>query len=1309
LALLLLHADRVVPMARLIDDLWGDQAPDSAQKMVQIFVSQLRKQLPAGLLRTRAPGYLVELDGHSLDLRHFEQLGQQGREALAGGRADDAAKDLRDALALWRGAALGEFEEPFALLESSRLEEQRVACLEDRIDADLALGRHAEVVGELDALVRRHAQRERLRGQLMLALYRSGRHAEALGSYQVFRRMLDAELGIQPSARLKELERRILRQDPSLEPVVRPAPDATMPPRPAAATPVQALSAPRAGLTATVCGRCGGEIPAEASFCPGCAAPVADDQSSEERKLATVLFADLVNSTALAASQDPERTRVLLGRFHDAMTEEIERAGGTIEKFAGDAVMAAFGAPIALEDHAERAIHAALAMQKRLAALLGGQLELRIGINTGDVVVGRARAGSSFVAGHAVNIAARLEQAAPAGEILVGERTAVAARGAFEFEQPAAVDAKGISEGVVAQRVVRGLSRTRTRGVSGLARVFVGRDEELEGLCAAYRAAVDQRRPSLVTIVGDAGVGKTRLADELWQRLPEQKPAPLLRTGRCLSYGTGTAYWALGEVLKEHLGLLESDAPEVARDRLGKHEILGLTLGLDVARDLHPLAARDRFQDAWADFLTDLAAERPTVLLIEDVHWGEVQLLDLIEYVLESARGPLLVIVTARPELLQRRPGWGARVGGELLELEPLSAQSAVRMLDEMLGGDLPLALSELVVKSAEGNPFFVEELLSVLIDRRLLARENGGWMLRELPHEFAVPDSVQAVLAARIDLLGAAEKSALQAAAVIGRVFWTGPVYELVEAKPDLRVLEDRDFVRRRPGSSIAGEREYVIKHALTREVAYESLPRAQRPRMHAVFAGWLERRAPGHEDLASLIAHHYAEAARPDDADLAWAGDEEEFERLRGSALLWLERAAWFAMRRYEIEDALELLRKALLQQPDEEAQARVWQAIGKANALKFDGEAFWTAMQKSLKVCSNRATCADAYSELAFQTAIRSSMWAKRPDREVVADWIEQALELSEPESNSRARALIARSYWQPSPEPAREASELAERSGDVELRSYAWGARTTVAFEEGDFESALTWSQLRLNIRKEISDPDHVAEIYELAIPSCCANARFAEARRLAAEHGTVVEPLSDHHRLHGIAVLLEIEEVCGGWSRILGFANRTEEAVEANLMTPCVRNARTLLLTALAAAYTGDDETARYYEQRAEDVATEGYDLVLTAPRTWLALLRGDIDAVERLAPIEHASVKLEYALPTAAARLDALAALRERTLVERDARSLMRPGSYLEPYALRALGTVREDELLIERAADRFHAIGLRWHAEQTRKLLAAT
>jgi class 3 adenylate cyclase len=614
----------------------------------------------------------------------------------------------------------------------------------------------------------------------------------------------------------------------------------------------------------TTCGRCGAEISGSARFCPACGARVDDERPSEERKVATVLFADVVGSTSLADSQDAERTRATLDRFYDAMVEEVGRAGGTIEKFAGDAVMAAFGAPIALEDHAERALHAALAMQRRLAELFEGRLELRIGVNTGDVVVGRPREGSSFVSGDAVNVAARLEQAAAPRTILAGQRTVAAARGAFEFDAPAVVEAKGKPEGIVARRVVRALSLMRPRGVSGLARVFVGRDQELERLQRTYLTAVEQRRPRLMTILGDAGVGKTRLVRELWERLAGLEPEPLRRTGRCLSYGAGVTYWALGEVLKEHLGLLESDLPEVALDRLGEREILGLALGLGVAGDLHPLAARDRFQDTWVEFLTEMVAERPAVVLVEDVHWAEDQLLDLLEHVLAGVHGPLLVIATARPELVERRPGWGVRVGGEVLELQTLSPHDSVRLLDELLAGGMSAGLRELVDR-AEGNPFFVEELLGVMIDRGLLIRRNGGWTLRELPSQFTVPDTVQAVLAARIDLLTAAEKSAIQAAAVIGRIFWAGPVYELVEDEPDLRVLEDRDLVRRRAGSSMAGEREYAIKHALTREVAYASLPKARRARMHGTFAAWLERKGESRDDLGSLLAHHYAEAVHP------------------------------------------------------------------------------------------------------------------------------------------------------------------------------------------------------------------------------------------------------------------------------------------------------------------------------------------------------------------------------------------------------------------------------------------------------------
>ncbi|MGZ4356509.1 MAG: ATP-binding protein, partial [Gaiellaceae bacterium] len=673
-----------------------------------------------------------------------------------------------------------------------------------------------------------------------------------------------------------------------------------------------------------------------------------------ERKLATVLFADLVDSTAAAGEQDPERTRARLERFYDAMSAEIEAAGGTVEKFAGDAVMAAFGAPEALEDHAERALHTALAMQRRLEAVFAGELSLRIGVNTGEVVAGRPREGSSFVSGDAVNVAARLEQAAEPGEILAGERTVSAVRGAFEFGEPRTVEAKGKADGVASRPLVRALSLMRTRGVGGLARAFVGREEQLDLLNAAYHRAVEGSHPVLITILGDPGVGKTRLVRELWEQLAEEDPEPLRRTGRCLAYGQGITYWPLGEVLKEHLGILESDSPNTVRRRLDAREILGLTLGLDVVGDLHPLAARDRLHAAWSSLLSELTTQRPLVMLIEDVHWAEQPLLDLIEQLGRDVAGPLVLLVTARPDFEAGRTRWSGRVDTETIWLEPLPADAAGTLVDSLLTTELPRAVRELIVERAEGNPFFVEEVLESLIDAGLLERENGAWRANDLPPGFEIPDSVQALHAARIDLLAEAEKAALQAAAVIGRVFWTGPVYELVgNLSPDLHLLETRDFIRQRSGSSLAGEVEYAFKHTLTREVAYGSLTKARRAQLHTQFADWLERLGEGRDEHAPLLAHHYAEAVTPEDADVAWPDGGPELERVQAKAVQWLRRAADVAISRYEIDDGIVLLERALALEPVRPEQALIWRRIGGAYALKFDSDAFVDAMQRSLEL--------------------------------------------------------------------------------------------------------------------------------------------------------------------------------------------------------------------------------------------------------------------------------------------------------------------------------------------------------------------
>ncbi|HXG76646.1 MAG TPA: adenylate/guanylate cyclase domain-containing protein [Gaiellaceae bacterium] len=1056
------------------------------------------------------------------------------------------------------------------------------------------------------------------------------------------------------------------------------------------------------------CASCGADVPADARFCPSCGAALGAAPASEERKVATVLFADLVGSTELGGEQDPERTRALLERFYDAMAAEIAGAGGTVEKFAGDAVMAVFGAPAAQEDHAERALHAALAMRRRLSELFGGRLQMRVGVNSGEVVVGQAREGSSFVTGDAVNVCARLEQNAAPGEILVGERTVALVRGAFELGDLMRIEAKGKRHGVACRRLVRALTLMRPRGVGGLRPAFVGREAELDVLRATFGRVVTSGEPHLVTIMGDAGVGKTRLVRELWRWLGGLTDEPLRRTGRCLPYGHAITYWPLGEILKEHFGILENDPRDVALGRLGGRTILGLALGLDVAGELHPMTARDRLHEAWAEFLAELVRERPAVVLVEDLHWADEPLLVLLERVIREVEGPLLLLATARPELLERRPAWaGGRRNASILGLEPLTSGDAERLLEEALAGTLPGELRELVVARSEGNPFFLEELVGTLIDRGVLEPSDGGWRVRELPAGFAVPDSVQAVLAARIDLLPPLEKAALQAAAVVGRVFWAGAVRDLLDgAEPAFELLEERDFVRRRSSSSMAGEREYAIKHALTREVAYAGLTKAKRARLHAAFAEWLERAGEGRDESAALLAHHYRRRSAPRTSELAWAGEEPRRAELAGKAVAWLRRAAELAVRRYEVDDAIALLERALALASGT-TEAELWRDVGRVHALRYDGEAFWTAMQSSLRVSPDPRTRADTYSLLAFHTSARSGMWKRRPDPELVEGWIGRALELADADSPARARALIARANWRPEGDDAaaREANALAERLGDVELRSYALEACATAAFYAGRFQESLMWSQRRLDLLDRINDPDHVVQIHESAVPVRLAVGRFGEARRLAEEADRLSRRLSSHHQVHGLALRLEVEELAGGWGEILALTARVEEAVLANVATPCARNPRSLLLCAAAHAYAGDLARAAELERAADELGMEGYGLAIDSARTWLALARGDLARVAEPA-VASAEHFLSFGLAARTARLEALVELGDREAVEREAQPLLQPDTFAEAVALRALGAVRGDEELLRRAAARFQEMGLDWHVRRTRALV---
>jgi class 3 adenylate cyclase len=1023
---------------------------------------------------------------------------------------------------------------------------------------------------------------------------------------------------------------------------------------------------------------------------------------AEERKLATVLFADLVGSTEFAGGQDPERVRAILDRFYDAMAAEVERAGGTVEKFVGDAVMAAFGAPVAHEDDAERALHVALGMQRRMGELFGGRLALRIGVNTGDVVVGQPRQGSSFVTGDAVNVCARLEQAAAAGEILVGERTVAAARGAFEFAEPSTVQAKGKPGGVVCRKLVRALSLMRPRGISGLQPVFVGRGGELADLQQVYDRVVATGQPQLVTVIGDAGVGKTRLVREFWRWLDRDPHRPLLRSGRCLSYGHGITYWPLGEVLKEHFGILESDPPDLVAERVAGREGLGFTLGLAPPEEMHPLTARDRLQTSWVGFLQELTSERPAAVLVEDLHWAGDELCDLLQMLAERVAGPALLVVTARPELFDQRPSWPA--GGLLLRLGALPAAEAGQLAGALLGSDCPAPIRELVAERAEGNPFFVEELIATLASRGVLARANGGWSFGELPPGFAVPDTVQAVLAARIDLLSRPGKAALQTAAVIGRVFWSGPVCELVEgADPEFGLLQERDFVLPRARSSIEGQREWLIRHALTREVAYASLLKAKRAPLHAGFARWLERNGKGQDEHAALLAHHYAAAVVPEDVDLAWPGREREAEELRANAVRWSRRAAELAIGRYEIDQGLALLRRAVSLETEPREQAVIWQRIGHACALKYDGGGFWQAMQQALDI---GGPSAEVYADLALQSNQRAGMWVQQPDWSLVDGWIERALELAAEGSRIQGKAFAARALGHDDEAAARSALAIAERLGDFELRCLSLSVLSATALAARDFDRACTLIDQVMALLPALHNPDACSVMLHCAVFVYLRSGHLhqAEAASVLAVEAAVA--LTPHHRVHAASWQLILASVTGRWDEVQARAAEAERVVDANLAaaTPCVMDVSILLNCATGSALAGKGDEARRLESKAQGIGMEGnrwYQGWFEPPQIRLALARHELGKVPEFTP-----PGFDWEWEPVSTFLDALAALGDRERIEAEAPKWLQQGTFAEPFALRALGIARSDRALLQQALGRFELMELSWHAEQTRRLL---
>ena len=646
------------------------------------------------------------------------------------------------------------------------------------------------------------------------------------------------------------------------------------------------------------------------AFCPKCGtALAAPHRDSEERKVVTTLFCDLVGFTALCEAHDHENVDAMLRSYASCARGIVESHGGVVEKFIGDAVVAVFGFPRAHDDDAERAVRTGLRIAAEVPKLEwpgGTSPAVRVGINTGETYVHTGadpQSGETFLTGDAVNIAARLQSAAPPGGVVVGEYTYSLTGTAFVSQALEPLALKGKAEPVPAWLVTEPVGRTGLRTSGESATPFFGREEELTTLRAALHKAITRNRAQFVLLVGEPGIGKSRLVLEYAKLLDAEPGLVTWRQGRCLPYGERASLSAFAEILKAHAGILDSDDPasvaaklEVVlpegEDRPWLRQRLRPLLGLR-----SPGATQEESFAAWSLFLSGVASHGPTVLVFEDLHWADEQMLAFIGYLLAGGlQTPLLVVATARPELLQRDPQMFLdREDGSRLSLRPLTGRDAGRLVSALLDERIAADLRAPILARVGGNPLYAEEYVRLLLDRGLLARRRGVLRLQE-GEDLPLPETVQAVLQARFDTLPTDCKAVLCDAAVFGESFWRDGVAVLAGCDPvgiesALGVLAERQLVRPATSSSLAGEAEYLFWHALARDVAYAQLPRRARADKHAAVARWIEEKGgDGGDELAAVLSHHYLSAhdlaKAVGDQGLATSLVDPTLDALRGAA---------------------------------------------------------------------------------------------------------------------------------------------------------------------------------------------------------------------------------------------------------------------------------------------------------------------------------------------------------------------------------------------------------------------------------------
>src|SRR5436190_6983964 len=943
------------------------------------------------------------------------------------------------------------------------------------------------------------------------------------------------------------------------------------------------------------CRVCGQDNPDVARFCLACGAALAPaEERREERKVVTVLFADLVGFTSRAQKLDPEDVRAVLSPYWERLRGELEQVGGTVEKFIGDAVMALFGAPVAHEDDPERAVRAALAIRDSVRE--EDDLQVRIAVNTGEALVlldARPAEGEGMAAGDVVNTASRLQTAAPVNGVLVGESTYRATRHVIEYAERDPVVAKGKDEPIRVWEAVQARSRFGMDLEQSVALPLVGRLRELETLVGAFDRACREREPQLVTVVGVPGIGKSRLVAELFAHIAASPEIVWWRQGRALPYGQGVSLWALGEMVKAQAGINENDRPDAAAsklresvetvvpedDRAWVEQHLLTLVGLE---QLPALAdRREASFAAWRRYFEGLAEQRPLVLVFEDLDWADEGLLDFVDHLADWATGiPLLLLGTARPELLDRRAGWGGgKLNATTLALTPLADDDAARIIGAVLEqAVLPAETQQALLERAGGNPLYAEQFARLYAERR---------SSDDLP----LPETIQGIIAARLDGLGREEKRLLQDAAVLGKVFWLGAAAELSgldrpAVDQTLHALERKGLLRRERRSAVGGEDEVAFRHVLVRDVAYGQIPRAARADKHLRAAAWIESLGRA-EDHAELVAHHYYAALELSRA--AGAVDAAVQERARRA----FRRAGDRALSLNAYESAQAFYGEALELWPDDEERPYV--LLGRARArLHAEGAAAEELAEavEALRRVGDPEAAAEA-AVLAAHAAWRGGRQPEAREDLVTA----RALLDGRPPSRALAavRAETARidifaGRRAEAAAASAEALRLAEELGLDELRMNVLSTLGVAHFIDGEIEEAKHPFRRAVEIGAGTVTPEVARALTNLAVVSDAAGEREETRRwhRRALEYST---RLGDRRML----VWLEAGSIVrlmddGAWDEAL---TRCDAFLEATTVVGGHYLDRTVLeLRALILASRGDvAAAARDLERALEGIET----------------------------------------------------------------------------------------------------------------------